>query len=58
VNIKEVAKELRVRYVVEGSVRKSGNKVRITAQLIDAYEDQHLWSKKWDSGLDDIFEVQ
>jgi len=58
VNIKEVAKELRVRYVVEGSVRKSGNKVRITAQLIDAYEDKHLWSKKWDRDLDDIFEVQ
>ena len=58
VNIKEVAKELRVRYVVEGSVRKSGIKVRITAQLIDAYEDKHLWSKKWDRDLDDIFEVQ
>jgi len=58
VNIKEVAKELMVRYVVEGSVRKGGNKVRITAQLIDAFEDQHLWSKKWDRDLDDIFEVQ
>ena len=57
-NIKEVAKELMVRYVVEGSVRKGGNKVRITAQLIDAYEDKHLWSKKWDRDLDDIFEVQ
>ena len=58
VNIKQVAKELMVRYVVEGSVRKGGSKVRITAQLIDALEDQHLWSKKWDRNLDDIFEVQ
>jgi adenylate cyclase len=58
VKIKEAAEELGVRYIVEGSVRKGGNKVRITAQLIDAYEDQHLWSKKWDRDLDDIFEVQ
>ena len=58
VKIKEVAEELGVQYIVEGSVRKGGNKVRITAQLIDAYEDQHLWSKKWDRDLNDIFEVQ
>jgi len=58
VNIKEVAKELMVRYVVEGSVRKGGNKVRITAQLIDATEDHHLWSERWDRNLDDIFEIQ
>ena len=57
-NVKEAAKELGVRYIVEGSVRKGGNKVRITAQLIDASEDHHLWSKKWDRNLDDIFEVQ
>ena len=57
-NVKEAAKELGVRYIVEGSVRKWGNKVRITAQLIDASEDHHLWSKKWDRNLDDIFEVQ
>ena len=45
VNLKEVAKELGVRYIVEGSVRKGGNKVRITAQLIDADADHHLWSE-------------
>ncbi len=58
VNIKEVSKELGVRYLVEGSVRKGGNKVRITAQLIDGTEDNHLWSERWDRSLDDIFEVQ
>ena len=58
INVKEAANELGVRYIVEGSVRKGGNKVRITAQLIDAFEDHHLWSKKWDRSLDDIFEVQ
>ena len=47
-----------VRYIVEGSVRKGGNKVRITAQLIDATGDHHLWSERWDRNLDDIFEVQ
>ena len=57
-NLKEAAEKLAVKYVVEGSVRKGGNKVRITAQLIDAMEDHHLWSKKWDRSLDDIFEVQ
>ncbi len=58
VNLKEVAKELGVRYIVEGSVRKGGNKVRITAQLIDADADHHLWSERWDRSLEDIFEVQ
>jgi adenylate cyclase len=58
VNLKVVAGELGVRYIVEGSVRKGGNKVRITAQLIDATEDHHLWSERWDRSLDDIFEVQ
>ncbi|MDA9735030.1 adenylate/guanylate cyclase domain-containing protein, partial [SAR116 cluster bacterium] len=58
VNLKSISEELGVRYVVEGSVRKGGNKVRITAQLIDATEDHHLWSNKWDRSLDDIFEVQ
>ena len=58
VNMKEVSEALGVRYIVEGSVRKGGNKVRITAQLIDASEDHHLWSNKWDRSLDDIFEVQ
>tara|TARA_B100001758_G_scaffold245932_1_gene259940 strand:+ start:91 stop:1848 length:1758 start_codon:yes stop_codon:yes gene_type:complete len=58
VNLKEVSKELGVRYLVEGSVRKGGNKVRITAQLIDGTVDNHLWSDRWDRNLDDIFEVQ
>ena len=46
VNLKEVAEEMGVRYIVEGSVRKGGNKVRITAQLIDATEDHHIWSER------------
>ena len=58
VNLKEVSEEMGVRYIVEGSVRKGGNKVRITAQLIDATEDHHIWSERWDRSLDDIFEVQ
>ena len=49
---------MNVDYIVEGSVRKGGNKVRITAQLIDAGSDKHLWSKRWDKSLDDVFEVQ
>lgn len=58
VNLKDVARELGVRYIVEGSVRKGGQRVRITAQLIDAEQDHHLWSQKWDRNLEDIFEVQ
>ena len=58
VNLKDVAQELGVRYIVEGSVRKGGQRVRITAQLIDAEQDHHLWSQKWDRNLEDIFEVQ
>ena len=58
INIKEVSKELGVQYIVEGSVRKGGNKVRITAQLINGTEVNHLWSERWDRKLDDIFEVQ
>ncbi len=58
VNLKDVSDELKARYIVEGSVRKGGNRIRITAQLIDAYSDHHLWSKKWDRNIDDIFEVQ
>jgi adenylate cyclase len=47
-----------VRYVVEGSVRRAGSRVRITAQLIDAVEDTHLWAERYDRGLEDIFAVQ
>ncbi len=58
VNITQVARELGVRYVVEGSVRKAGNRVRITAQLIDAASDHHIWAERYDRELDDIFAVQ
>ena len=58
VNVKDAAEELGVSYIVEGSVRKGGNRIRITAQLIDAEQDHHLWSQKWDRNVDDIFEVQ
>ena len=58
VHIGEVGKSLGVRYVVEGSVRKSGGRVRITAQLIDAATGGHLWAERFDRDLSDIFEVQ
>ena len=58
VNIPEVAKKLNVAHVLEGSVRKAGNQVRITAQLIDARADTHLWSETYDRTLDDIFAIQ
>ena len=57
-NLKQVATELGARYIVEGSVRKGGKRVRITAQLVDAEEDHHLWSERWDRTLEDIFDVQ
>ena len=56
--IPEIARRLNVAHVLEGSVRKSGDQVRITAQLIDARTDKHLWSDTWDRTLDDIFAVQ
>jgi TolB-like protein/Tfp pilus assembly protein PilF len=58
VRIAEVAEQLNVAHVLEGSIRKSGNRVRITAQLIDADEDVHLWSETWDRTLDDVFAIQ
>jgi adenylate cyclase len=58
VDIKQVGRELRVRYVLEGSVRKSGNRVRITGQLIDAATGTHLWADRFDGLLDDIFDLQ
>ena len=57
-NLKHVSSELGARYIVEGSVRKGGNRVRITSQLIDAENDHHLWSERWDRTLEDIFDVQ
>lgn len=53
-----IAKELNVAHILEGSVRKSGNKVRITAQLIDASNDRHIWSETYDRELTDIFAIQ
>jgi len=58
VDIKGAAHQLGVQYVVEGSVRKAGNRVRVTAQLIDAIAGSHLWADRYDRELEDIFEVQ
>ena len=58
VAVPEIAKQLNVAHVLEGSVRKTGNRVRITAQLIEARSDSHLWSETYDRELDDIFAVQ
>jgi adenylate cyclase len=58
VNIQDVGRSLGVRYVLEGSVRKSGKRVRITAQLIDATSGGHLWAERFDRELIDIFDVQ
>ncbi len=57
-DVREIARQLNVGYVLEGSVRKSGNRVRITAQLINAEDGYHLWSENFDRKLDDIFELQ
>ena len=58
VNVQEVAKALDVQYVLEGSVRKAGDRVRITAQLIDAETDRHVWAERYDRELKSIFEIQ
>ena len=58
VDVKQVGRELGVRYVLEGSVRKSGNRLRITGQLIDACTGSNLWADHFDGGLDDIFDLQ
>jgi len=58
VEVTRVAEELGVRYVIEGSVRKSGNRVRISAQLIDATTGHHVWAESFDRNLTDIFELQ
>ena len=58
VQAKQVSQELGVRYMLEGSVRKAGNRVRITAQLIDASTGYHLWAERYDRDLQDIFAVQ
>lgn len=58
VDVKQVGRELGVRYVLEGSVRKAGNQVRITGQLIDATTGTHLWADRFDGALEDVFELQ
>ena len=58
VDVKQVGRELGVRYVLEGSVRKGGNRVRITGQLIDAETGTHLWADRFDGSLEDVFELQ
>jgi TolB-like protein len=58
IQIQEIAEKLGARYVVEGSVRKAGNRIRITAQLIDAATESHLWSQTYGRELIDIFNLQ
>ena len=57
-DVKQIGRELGVHYVLEGSIRKAGNRVRITAQLIDAQNGVHLWADRFDSSLADVFELQ
>ena len=58
VDVKQVGRELGVRYVLEGSVRKSGNRIRVTAQLVEAATGNHVWAERYDRDLADIFAVQ
>jgi len=58
VNVQQVSRELGVKYILEGSVRKVGNRVRITAQLIDGTTGHHLWAERYDRKLEDIFAIQ
>jgi adenylate cyclase len=57
-SVKEIAMKLRVHYILEGSVRRSGNRVRINAQLIDAATGHHLWAERYDENISDIFDIQ
>jgi len=58
VNVQQIGQDLRVRYLLEGSVRKAGDQVRINAQLIDASNGQHLWAERYDGKMDDVFALQ
>ena len=58
IDVKQVGREMGVRYVVEGSVRKAGNRVRISAQLVDATTGSHIWARRYDRNLDDILAIQ
>ena len=53
-----MARQLKVQHILEGSVRKAGNRVRITAQLIEGATDEHIWAERYDRDLDDIFALQ
>ena len=58
VNIQKLGKELKVKYVLEGSIQKSGNRIRVTAQLIDTATGNHLWAENYDRNIEDIFDLQ
>src|SRR6202035_2455664 len=58
VDVKQVGRELGVRYVLEGSIRRGGDRVRVTAQLIDVATGAHRWSERYDRGLRDVFDIQ
>ena len=58
IDVRDAAKQLGVRYVLEGSVRKSANRIRITAQLIDARDGAHVWAERYDRAIEDIFAIQ
>jgi TolB-like protein len=58
VDVRQIARELGVRYVLEGSIRRAGNRVRISAQLIDRETGSHIWAERYDRDLDDIFDLQ
>src|SRR5262249_21965238 len=57
-NLPEIARALKVSHVLEGSVQRSGNRVRVSAQLIDARNDTHIWAEKYDRDLADVFAIQ
>jgi len=58
VDVRQVGRELGVRYILEGSVRKGGNRIRITGQLVEAETGNHLWAERYDRALDDVFAIQ
>src|SRR5207248_6690338 len=58
VKVRDIAREFGVQYVVEGSVRKAADRVRVTVQLIDAETDRHLWAERYDRRIEDIFAIQ
>jgi len=58
IDVRQVAKELDVRYILEGSVRKTGSRIRVTAQLVDAETGHHVWAERYDREMEDIFDLQ